>query len=133
GTQSTWWPRGNDITDREHDPCVKLYTMETAWIATKQEHIKVKSFNLNQNYPNPFNPATTITFDLSEDTDVKILIYDMAGRLIRELVNQPMNVGTKTISWDSKDNLGQSVSGGIYFYKLQAGDFTQTKKMVLMK
>lgn len=91
------------------------------------------TFSLNQNYPNPFNPSTTITFDLSEDTNIKISIYDMAGRLIRELVNETMTVGSKTINWDGKDEIGNPVSGGVYLYNLQTGDYNQTKKMVLMK
>ena len=90
-------------------------------------------FSLKQNYPNPFNPSTTITFDLSEDTDVKISIYDVTGQLIRELVNQFMTVGSKRINWDGKDDYGNLVSGSIYLYNLQTGDYSQTKKMVLMK
>ncbi len=90
-------------------------------------------FSLKQNYPNPFNPSTTITFDLSEDSDVKISIYDMTGRLIRELVNQTMTIGSKKINWDGKDEAGNPVSGGIYLYNLQTGDYSQTKKMVLLR
>lgn len=90
-------------------------------------------FILKQNYPNPFNPSTTITFDLTEDTNVKISIYDMTGRLIRVLVNQTMTVGSKTINWDGRDDVGNLVSGGVYLYNLQTGHYNQTKKMVLMK
>ncbi|NHZ87289.1 MAG: T9SS type A sorting domain-containing protein [Planctomycetia bacterium] len=97
------------------------------------ETISPKGGWLKQNYPNPFNPSTTITFDLSEDTNVKISIYDMTGRLIRQLVNQTMTVGSKTINWDGKDEAGNPVSGSVYFYNLQTGDYSQTKKMVLMK
>lgn len=91
------------------------------------------SFNLMQNYPNPFNPVTTITFDLSEDATVKISIYDIAGRLIRELLNQPMTVGSKTVNWDGADESGNLVAGGVYFYNLQTDVNSQTKKMVLLK
>lgn len=109
------------------------YSYEGLQMATGDEISIPDEFSLDQNYPNPFNPSTTITFDLSEDANVKIAIYDMTGRLIRELVNQTMTIGSKTISWDGKDDRGNPVSGGIYFYKLQAVDFTQTRKMVLMK
>ncbi|NHZ86791.1 MAG: T9SS type A sorting domain-containing protein [Planctomycetia bacterium] len=132
GVSNSWF-QASGKEDYPYDPCIKLYTTETAWIATEQEYSQVTSFYLNQNYPNPFNPSTTITFDLSEDTDVKILIYDMTGRLIRELVNQTMTVGNKTINWDGKDDSGNTVSGGVYLYNLQTGDYSQTKKMVLMK
>jgi len=90
-------------------------------------------FSLKQNYPNPFNPSTTITFDLSKDSNVKISIYDTSGRLIRELVDHTMTVGSQTINWDGKDESGNPVSGGVYLYNLHTGNYNQTKKMVLMK
>lgn len=106
----------------------QTYTLETY-----QGLSRPNSFTLSQNFPNPFNPSTTITFDLTEDTNVKISIYDMTGRLIRRLVNQPMTIGKKVINWDGRDKDGNLVSGGIYFYNLQSGGYSQTKKMVLMK
>jgi hypothetical protein len=106
---------------------------QTYTLKTYQDFSRPNSFTLSQNYPNPFNPSTTITFDLTEDTNVKISIYDMTGRLIRRLVNQPMTIGTKVVNWDGTDDAGNLVSGGIYFYNLQSGGYSQTKKMVLMK
>ncbi|NHZ84780.1 MAG: T9SS type A sorting domain-containing protein [Planctomycetia bacterium] len=109
------------------------YSYEGLTLSAESEVGIPTDFSLKQNYPNPFNPSTTITFDLSEETDVKISIYDMTGRLVRELVNQTMTVGSKTINWDGMDEVGNPVSGGVYFYNLQTGDYSQTKKMVLMK
>ena len=90
-------------------------------------------FNLSQNYPNPFNPTTMIQYDLPEATQVAIMIYDLMGREVRTLVNSVEQAGYKTVLWDSKDSYGQPVSGGIYIYHIQAGEYSQTKKMVLLK
>lgn len=90
-------------------------------------------FVLNQNYPNPFNPSTTISFELLEESDVTISIYDMTGRLIIKLLDQTMTAGSKTVIWNSMDKTGIPVSGGIYFYNIENGDINLTKKMVLLK
>jgi lysophospholipase L1-like esterase len=90
-------------------------------------------FNLKQNYPNPFNPATTITYQLPEKSHVLISIYSLRGELIRRLVNRTKARGTHKVRWDSKDENGQPVSGGIYFYRISAGTFTRNMKMVVLK
>jgi len=94
---------------------------------------KLQDAFLAQNFPNPFNPSTTISFELLKDSDITISVYDVRGRLIRTLLNQSMTQGSKTINWDGKDNTGNSVKGGIYFYILQTDGFYQTKKMILLK
>ena len=91
------------------------------------------SFAIHQNYPNPFNPVTTLRYDLPEDAMVNITIYDMMGRQINTLVSGPQNAGYKSIQWNATNNIGQPVSAGVYLYKIQAGEFRQTKKMVLLK
>jgi hypothetical protein len=89
---------------------------------------------LHQNTPNPFNPMTTIKFDLARDSHVSLKIYDVAGRLVRSLANDQMTAGFgKQVVWNGLDNSGSRVSSGVYFYRLVAGDFTATKKMVVMK
>ena len=90
-------------------------------------------FSLNNNYPNPFNPLTTISYDLPEDGFVKVTIYDIMGKPVKDLVNSQQNAGFKSIQWDATNNRGQSVSAGLYLYTIQAGNFRQTKKMVLLK
>jgi hypothetical protein len=97
-----------------------------------------KVFRLLQNYPNPFNPETWIPFDLAADANVIIRIYDMNGQLVRQfdLINQKAGsyLDKKTAAyWNGKDQLGQSVSSGIYFYTLKAGDFVATRRMVILK
>ena len=90
-------------------------------------------FALHQNYPNPFNPTTQIRYDLPEDAMVTITIYDIMGRSIRSLVNSKQTAGYRSIQWNATNNAGSPVSAGLYLYTIQAGDFRQAKKMVLLK
>ena len=92
-----------------------------------------KTVMLYQCYPNPFNPSTTITFDLPEPTHVIVCVYNVKGELIATLANRHMTEGRKEYSWNAKDKRGRAVSSGIYFYRLVAGDFVQTKKMALLR
>ena len=90
-------------------------------------------FALHQNYPNPFNPTTQIRYDLPEDALVNFTIYDMMGRVVKKLVSGKQNAGYKSIQWNAKNNQGQPVAAGLYLYTIQAGEFIQTKKMILLK
>ena len=90
-------------------------------------------YKLFQNHPNPFNPITTLQYDLPEDVNVKIMIYDLMGREVKTLVNNQLSAGYKSVSWNAKNNLGQPVSAGMYLYRISAGDFQSVKKMVLLK
>ena len=108
-----------------------------------------ETFALHQNYPNPFNPVTTIRYDLPEQSFVTIVIYDLLGRAVRQLVNSTRDAGYKSVVWDSKDEFGRIMSAGIYLYQIQvrqkdggqalqnnggqAGNFVQTRKMLLLK
>ena len=91
------------------------------------------TFNLYQNYPNPFNPITTLKYDLPEDFFVDVTIYDMLGNVVNNLVNKNQNSGSKLVQWDATNYQGEPVSAGVYLYRIQAGDFNQTKKMILLK
>ena len=91
------------------------------------------TFNLYNNYPNPFNPVTTFRYDLPENSHVTITIYDMLGRQVKTLINQTQDAGFKSVIWDATNDYGNPVSAGVYLYKIQAGEFVQTKKMVLLK
>jgi hypothetical protein len=92
-----------------------------------------KAFALDQNYPNPFNPTTEIHFSLPSASNVKLAVYDVMGRLVRTLVDQHMDAGAHRAMWNGRDNNGQTLSSGVYFYHIQADGFASTKKMVLMK
>ena len=92
-----------------------------------------KNYTLNQNYPNPFNPVTTLRYDLPENGIVTIIIYDMLGRQVKTLINQTQDAGYRSIIWDATNDYGKPMSAGIYLYQIQAGEYMQTKKMVLLK
>ena len=83
---------------------------------------------LAQNYPNPFNPSTTIHYDLSVTSHVQLDVYDVLGQIIDRLVDDRQNAGTYSVKWDAS-----RVSSGIYFYCLRAGEFQETRKMVLVR
>ena len=90
------------------------------------------SFALNQNYPNPFNPSTTIQFQIPNSTLVNLKVYDVLGNEIATLVNEEKPTGNYEVNFDASSVSG-GLSSGIYFYRLQAGSFVQTQKMILMK
>jgi arabinogalactan endo-1,4-beta-galactosidase len=85
------------------------------------------------NYPNPFNPITNLRYDLSEDAYVRITVFDILGNIVKKFPNTNQYSGSKLIQWDARNNQGESVSAGVYIYKIQAGDLSQTKKMILLK
>ena len=92
-----------------------------------------RTFSLHQNYPNPFNPITTLRYDLPEQAQVILAIYDLLGREVFQLVNTTQKAGFKSVRWDATDSFGKPVSAGVYLYQIQAGEFVQTRKMVLLK
>jgi hypothetical protein len=96
-------------------------------------HEMPSQFSLNQNYPNPFNPQTKLEFTLSKGCHVRLDIYNILGKRIRTLINEHQTAGYKRVSWDGKDDNGNEVPTGVYFYRIKAGEFTQAKKMILLK
>ncbi len=98
----------------------------------EEEKIPIE-FSLEQNYPNPFNPTTRISYSLPQNSFVTLKIYDMLGREVRTLVNQNINAGKISVDWNGDDNFGMKVSSGAYIYRIIAGDFVATKKMLLIK
>ncbi len=97
------------------------------------EHIRPTLPQLHGNYPNPFNPTTTISYDLANEGDVRLEVFNVLGQQVRELVDEFQSVGSYNVTWDSKDNNNQPVSSGIYFYRLTTGEFSESKKMLLLK
>ena len=91
------------------------------------------TYNIHQNYPNPFNPITTLRYDLPENSYVNVTVYDILGREVRTLVNSTQDAGFKSVIWNATNDYGEPVSAGVYLYQIQAGEFVQTKKMVLLK
>jgi len=97
------------------------------------EELLPEVYALHQNYPNPFNPITTLRYDLPEQANVNIIIYDMLGRHVRTLLNEIQDAGYRSVIWNATNDYGKPISAGMYFYKIRAGEFTQTRKMLLLK
>ena len=133
-TVEVLWP-GGDAELRTGIPAdQKIFILETLTPSGVDDLPGMpRNFALHQNYPNPFNPTTTIAYDLREATNVTLRIYDVAGRLVRALVEEHESAGRKTVVWDAKNDAGNDVATGVYFYRLAAGDFVQVRKMILMK
>jgi hypothetical protein len=98
-----------------------------------QDESEISSYYLYDAYPNPFNPETNIKYNLKRDSQVKITIYDQRGRLINTLIDKKEKSGIKSIRWNGRNTKSESVGSGMYFYRIQAGIFNQTKKLVLLK
>lgn len=101
--------------------------------AVEEDVVPVGKFELHNNYPNPFNPSTTIRYELAENSNVELHIYDVLGNHIKTLVDENQSAGNYTISWDGRNNLDVQVSSGIYFYQIKAGDYSDNKKMALLR
>jgi hypothetical protein len=90
-------------------------------------------FSLAQNAPNPFNPSTSIKFTIAEDARVTLAVYDVGGRRVRTLVDRDLKASFYRVDWDGRNESGRTVASGIYFYRLQAGSFVQSRKMILLR
>lgn len=91
------------------------------------------NFRLYQNFPNPFNLNTTIGYTILEQSFVSMTIYNLKGDVIRNLINENKTSGDKTVIWNATNNEGQPVSAGVYLYNIEAGDYREIKKMILLK
>ncbi|HMS65017.1 MAG TPA: T9SS type A sorting domain-containing protein, partial [Ignavibacteria bacterium] len=107
-----------------------LYVLKLGTVSSANENSTIISdnFALSQNYPNPFNPITTITYYLPKQSFVKVKVNDELGREVRVLVNETKDPGSYSAEFNS-----ENLSSGIYFYTIEADNFSQTKKMILMK
>ncbi len=116
------------ITARAIDNSELEFTMDTT-----SGTLTPRVFALNANYPNPFNPMTKISFSLPETQDVKLAVYSIDGRKVATLVNETRGPGLHEVVWTGRNDDGQSVSSGMYFYRIDAGPYSQVHKMTLMK
>ncbi len=126
-----------EIKDCINEKIINKFLLEGEKLLINDERINllkirpaeiVYDFTLYQNYPNPFNPVTTIKFSLPENLNVKVTIYDILGRKIKELINQKLDAGIHSIEFDATE-----LTSGVYFYKIDTGKFSDVKKMILMK
>ena len=92
-----------------------------------------EAFSLEQNYPNPFNPSTQIRFSLPVDAGVRITVYNVLGQRVATVLEDALHAGIHEVQWDGRNQFGQTASTGVYFYRIEAGSFVQTRRMVLIK
>ncbi len=102
-------------------------------LANKDDVALPRVFALHPNYPNPFNPETTISFDIPERSRVQLTIYDLLGKKITVLSDGVTVAGSHTIRWSGTDTFGLTVGSGVYILRFDAGEFSQTRKMLLLK
>ena len=117
-----------------HNPKFAVELLQTSLselknaVGVEKTDILPKTYSLEQNYPNPFNPTTTIKFSIPKASNVKVTVFDAIGREVAVLVNEQLNAGSYDVDW----NAG-SITSGIYLYRIESGDFTSVKKMILLK
>ena len=121
------------VGESNSDDIYLIKTDSEGVVEIEQKYFSPNRFTIYKNYPNPFNPVTTLQYDLPEDGLVNITIIDMMGKVVNNLVSSQQRGGYKSVQWNATNNAGQPVSAGLYLYTLDAGQFRQTKKMVLLK
>jgi len=119
-------------TEAENGPFSVIFDVGYM-LSNESEGLLPEVFALHQNYPNPFNPVTTIRFDIPEESHVKIDVYNVMGQKVAELVDTYFQPGFYTVNWSGENMLGSALSSGMYFYRIQARDFTAVKKLLLVK
>ncbi len=123
----------NYIYVATHNLGLYILKLESITDIEQDKNILPQQIRLFQNYPNPFNPTTTITYELPRTCEVNVTIYNTLGQKIRTLVRKQQTAGRYEVMWDGRDESGQEVASGVYIYQLRAGEFVQTRKMILMR
>ncbi|MCH8928747.1 MAG: T9SS type A sorting domain-containing protein [Candidatus Marinimicrobia bacterium] len=128
------WSTGDEFTLRYVNPIQAGIDVYHFQVPTELEVLGIaETFLLSQNYPNPFNPETTIRYSLPVQSDVKLLIYNLLGQEVFRFEIAGQKIGEYEVVWNGKNQRGNPLSSGLYIYKFSAGDFVQTKKMLLLK
>ena len=149
-------PNGNKVAFLSYDPISVNSSPDYYWYGFSASSIQVmagnwfevpgfpldvkqtselvpNSYALDQNYPNPFNPSTVINYSIVKPSDVTLAVYDVLGRKVADLINESQKAGSYQVTWNGLNSNGQKVNSGVYFYTINAGDFVQTRKMMLLK
>jgi hypothetical protein len=128
-------PEGSWTLNRVHYLKIPASTIPCQVVGVEEEDSRgfPKHFMLSQNTPNPVGSATTIAYTLPQKSDVSLMLYDITGREVKSLLKGEMEAGYHSLRWDGKDEDGKTVSSGIYFYRISSGNFTQTRKMVVLR
>jgi len=110
-------------------------TLDLTFTSADDNDIIISALGLNQNYPNPFNPSTTISFSINTKSieNAELVVYNMKGQRVKKLISESLPSGSYTAIWNGTDEQDKSVSSGLYLYKLKVGNYTQTKKMIMIK
>jgi len=127
------WPSGNRsvFMDVPVDAYVTIHETDDGVDAPPME---ISSYRLHNPVPNPFNPKTTIMFDLPKRSSVSLEVFDVAGRLVRRLVKkETLPRGRHSVDWNGRDDRNAQVGSGVYFLRIQAGEFKSTGRVVLLK
>lgn len=125
-----WWTNGSE----EYDSLITNNSIsELVTMSVNDKSFSPESFNLYQNYPNPFNPVTNIKLDLKNKSNVQLNIYDISGRIIKQLFRGSIDSGTHIFSWNSKSNMSVNVASGVYIYEAKIENLKIVKKMILLK
>ena len=129
------WPLGHRqvLTDVAINQYHKVKEPDYSAVENKEVNVtSPSSYRLEQNHPNPFNPSTTIQYTIKEAVHVKLTVYNIIGQTMATLVDRKQASGHYEVQWNALDELGEKISNGMYFYRLEAEDrFIQTKKMIL--
>ena len=111
-----------------------IYKYDASSTGIEETKLKiVEKFELNQNYPNPFNSKTVISYMLKAQSMVDLRVYNLLGQEVRRLVEDTKPAEVYSISWDGRNNKGEELPSGVYIYRLKAGDFVKSRKMVLLR
>lgn len=121
------------LADVSQQSIVEYHSSIEIKVEAIEEAAFPNSFVLYPAYPNPFNPVTTIRYDLPEPSDVKITVYNELGIVIIILKDSYESAGYNFVQWNGRDANGQQVSGGVYLYQIEAGEYQKTMKMILLK
>ncbi|MFQ5770719.1 MAG: DUF3179 domain-containing (seleno)protein [bacterium] len=118
----------------ENPEIADIASLITSVEGEREDELVPQDFALYQNFPNPFNPTTNITYDLDKNSLVTLKIYDVLGQVVRTLVdNENQSTGRKSVLWDGRDDAGELVASGIYVYRIRAGEFSQSRKMIMLQ
>ena len=112
---------------------MQIHFVQYDAVSTISESLTPNRHNLYPAFPNPFNPVTTIGYSLSHREHINLGIYDLKGRKIKTLINGKQSSGYYEVKWNATNDLGGAVTGGVYFYKIQVGQISETKKIILLK
>jgi hypothetical protein len=131
---SNWYYIGdNNDGDSVSTWMIRAYVTITSTGTPQNVELTPSKYSLTQNFPNPFNPSTTINYKIALKGSVKLQVFDILGRLVATLVNTTQDAGEHQVKWEGRSDNGTLLSSGIYFYRLQSGNFTKTERMLLLK